>query len=100
MKKTYQMTGGRLAAEIEAEYHALRAMIKAEPDVYDVLELAMDATGRWLYLIQCPLEWVFPKFVIGMTNATNDDARPLVRCSARWSADEEWAKLTTGKGDA
>lgn len=97
MKKPNQMTGGRLSAAIEAEYHALRALIKARPDVYDVIELAKDDSGRWLYLIQCPLEWVFPKFVIGDTDTKNETPVPLVRCSARWAAEDEWVKLTTGK---
>lgn len=91
------MSGGRLAAATESEYFALRALIKAEEDVTDILELAKRADGSWLYLIRTPLDWVFPKYVIGRTDAANESPVPLAKCSALWSARAEWDRLTLGK---
>lgn len=91
-----KQTGGRLAADTEAEYHALRALIKAEEDVSDILELAKDENGKWLYLIRTPLDWVFPKYVIGQTDELNENPVVLMRCSAVWSAQAEWDRLTLG----
>ena len=90
------LSGGRVSAKTESEYHALRRLIKAEPDVHDVLELAKDDSGQWLYLIRTPLEWVFPKYVIGSTDAKNEKPQVLVRCSAEWSALAEWNRQTLG----
>lgn len=95
-----KMSGGRLAAETEAEYHALRARIKAEPDVTDILELAKRRDGSWLYMIRPPLDWVFPKYVIGRTDLMNENPVPLAKCSALWSARAEWDRLTLGKNPA
>lgn len=91
---SHKLSGGRVSRKTESEYHALRRLLKAEPDVHDVIELAKDAAGHWLYLIRTPLDWVFPRFVIGSTDALNEAPEILLRCSAEWSARAEWDRLT------
>lgn len=94
------MSGGRVSAKTESEYHSIRRLIKAESDVHDVLELSRQKDGSWLYLIQTPLAWVFPKYVIGKTDLANESPVVLVRCSAEWSVRAEWDRMTLGTGVA
>lgn len=63
----------------------LRREIAGQADVRRVVELVPLAGGRFAYLIETPFE-TFPKFVVGTTDATNEDVRIGLRCGAEWSA--------------
>lgn len=94
------LTGGEIPAEQRRQYVELRNRIQKESDVLQVLELACQCDGRWLYLIQTPFV-TFPKFVIGRTDLSNEWTEILFRCGAEWSARTEWDRLRHGKdGDA
>ena len=69
-----------------------------EKDVRAVLALQPLDDGRALYLIETPF-LTFPKFVVGSTNAANDDVRTLLACGARWSAVEAFEEIYSKRGD-
>lgn len=92
----HKYSGGPIDEAGARQYAALRKLIKAEADVYDVLELARRSDGKWLYMIQCPLAWVYPKFVIGITDVENESVDFLFKCGAEWSARAEWDRQRYG----
>lgn len=92
-----RLSGGEIPAAEVAAYQALRAKLKAQPDVYEVIHLVRRADGMWNYLIQTPLAWVFPKYVIGVTNEHLEGGELLMQTGARWSADAHWDRIHHGK---
>jgi len=90
-------TGGQIDEAAQRQYHALRAVLKAEKDVYDVLELSRRADGKWLYLVQTPLDWVFPKYVIGVTDVEAQSVELKFQCGALWSAQAAWDRIRHGR---
>jgi len=94
----YKLSGGPVPAAHAEEYQALRALIKKHSDVYDVLGLYRREDGMWVYFIQTPLDWVSPKYVIGTTDAQNENFRANVRCDAEWTARAEWSRIELNKG--
>lgn len=95
-KPAVSLTGGKISEEDEQAWHSMRRKLKASDEVYDVLELSRRCDGKWLYLIQCPLSWVFPKYVIGLTDADVTAAEQVFQSGAEWSAKMEWHKLRHG----
>lgn len=77
---------------------ALADRLTAEEDVRKVLALQPLDDGRALYLIETPF-LTFPKFVVGSTNAANDDVRTLLACGAKWSAEEAFEEIIAKRGD-
>jgi hypothetical protein len=73
------------------EERALREQIGRESDVRRVLELTPIGGGRFRYLIETPFA-TFPRFVIGTTDAENEDVRIELKCGAEWNARQQWAE--------
>jgi hypothetical protein len=90
------LSGGQISPADREEISMMRARIKGEADVYDVLELSRRCDGTWLYLIRTPLEWTFPAYVIGRCNAELTEVSPMFKCAAEWSARAEWHKHRHG----
>jgi hypothetical protein len=66
----------------------LRGLIEREPDVKKLHRLEQ-CGDRFRYLIETPFE-TFPKFVIGTTDATNNDVRIEHSCGLQSTAEEAW----------
>lgn len=66
----------------------LRKLIEQEEDVKRVIRLEPHG-DRFRYLIETPFE-TFPKFVIGTTDATNEDVRIEHKCGLEATAQEAW----------
>jgi len=47
-----------------------------------------DRPGLYFYLIECT--YVFPRFVIGLTDVDLETAKPLFQSGALWSAQDAW----------
>ena len=88
-------SGGEMDENYQRQYVALRNLIQREADVHAVLELASQADGRWIYLIQTPFV-TFPKFVIGLTDVENEEVEIFMRFGSEWSARAEWDRLDCG----
>jgi hypothetical protein len=67
----------------------LDALIKAEPDVFRLVDLVQLVDGKFLYQIETPFAG-FPKYVIGSTDAENKAPHILLKCGTEWAADEAW----------
>lgn len=68
----------------------LRALIAAQEDVRAVLALVpVLPAGRFACLIETTFP-TFPRYVIGLTTADNDEVQVEFRCGAWWSAEEAW----------
>jgi hypothetical protein len=88
-----RMSGGELESPQRDTFLALRRLIEQEPDVFRVLALesfdATDPDSRWLYLIETPFA-SFPRYVIGTTDAGNEDPEILFQSGSEWAAREQW----------
>ena len=92
--KSNKLSGGPISAKEESEYHALQKLILSESDVFDLVQLARYSPDKWIYMIRTPLDWVSPKYVIGLTDSKNEVVQPLFKCDAYWSAESKWSELT------
>jgi len=87
-----EMTPARLSGgefQKSPEHIALEAIIKAEPDVFRLVDLVQLVDGKFLYQIETPFGG-FPKYVIGSTDAENRNPHILLKCGSEWAADEAW----------
>lgn len=86
-----RLSGGEIKDPLRAEYLRLHALLKQEPDVFEVLALAKlpDHNGRWLYWIKTPFA-TYPKHVIGVTDSENKAPKPGFLCGTEWSAADAW----------
>ena len=75
----------------QPDMERLRALISNESDVKRIVELVPLADGRFGYLVETPFE-SFPKFVVGTTDADNEEVCIGLRCGAEWSAREYFEK--------
>jgi hypothetical protein len=76
----------------------LAEILMREDDVRTVHALQPMDDGRVLYLIETPF-LTFPKYVVGSTNAANDDVRTLLACGAKWSAVEAFEEIALKRGE-
>lgn len=77
---------------MSAELEQLRDLILQQSDVKRVVGLVSMADGRFAYCIETPF-MTFPRFVVGTTDAVNDDVHIHSRCGAEWSAMACFEKL-------
>jgi hypothetical protein len=83
-----RMSGGE--AEDKETYREIRAMLMAEPDVFEVLALSwLPTEQKWLYCIRTPIA-TWPKYVVGFTDAANAAPEPIFRCGLRENALREY----------
>lgn len=67
----------------------LETLIKAEPDVFALIDLYERADGTFLYFIETPFA-SFPKFVIGRTDAENLAPQIIHKTATKWGAEIIW----------
>lgn len=66
-------------------------LICRESDVRALHRLQAIEGGRWAYLIETPF-MAFPRWVVGTTDARNDDVRIVLTCGLQVTAEAEFVR--------
>jgi len=95
MEKTQDRLSGGETADYP-EFWKVRVLIQQEADVLEVLALSwLSQESRWLYLIKTPFA-TWPKYVVGTTDATNENPEICFRCGHEEFARKEFDALNGG----
>lgn len=88
---TNRLSGGELPEPKRGRFRKLHTLILRESDVLSIHNLEEQPDGSFLYLIETPFA-TFPRFVIGRTDAENENPVPMHFFGSEWSANEAWAR--------
>lgn len=86
-----------LKNDIFRQVYVLAARMEAEADVVKVIGLRPFSPGRFLYLVETPLE--YPRFTVGTTDAELERVVMFMGCGEYWLAAEEYKRACACVGE-